>query len=50
MNNLIANYVSGFTPDMKLVPNKNGFYRFLINKTLLDENWDDLRIKILEDK
>lgn len=49
-NNLIANYVSGFTLDMKPVPKENGFYKFVVNKNLFDESWIDWQIKILEEK
>jgi len=49
-NNLIANYVSGFTLDMKLVPNQNGFYKFCIQKDIFDEQVENWSIKILEDK
>ena len=47
-NNLIANYASGFTLDMKTVPSENGFYRFLLDKTLFDENFDEWKIKVSE--
>jgi len=36
-NNLIANYVSGFSVDMKPVPKENGLYKFLINQAIFDE-------------
>ena len=47
-NNLIADYVSGFTVDMKPVPKENGFYKFLLNKNLFDERIDKLTILKLE--
>ena len=47
-NNLIADYVSGFTLDMKPVPKENGFYKFLIKKDLFDESPDKLTITTLE--
>jgi len=47
-NNLIANYASGFTINMKPVPKENGYYKFLLNKDLFDEDLTDLQIKIME--
>jgi len=40
-NNLIANYVSGFSTDMKPVPKENDYYKFLINQAIFDENPKD---------
>ena len=47
-NNLIANYVSGFTLDMKPVPNENNFYKFSIPKNIFDENWNKWQFINLE--
>lgn len=49
-NNLIANYASGFTIDMKPVPKENGYFQFLLNKNLFDEDLTDLQIKIMENQ
>ena len=49
-NNLIANYVSGFTLDMKPVPKENDLYTFCINKKIFDEFPNEWSIKILENK
>jgi hypothetical protein len=49
-NNLIANYVAGFTLDMKTVPNQNGFFQFCIRKNMLGENLDNWQINTLEEK
>jgi hypothetical protein len=43
-DNLIANYVSGFTTEMKTVPKENGFYKFIIKKNIFDELPDKLII------
>lgn len=45
-NNLIANYVSGFTIDMKPVPKENDLYTFCINKKIFDEFPNEWSIKI----
>ena len=45
-NNLIANYVSGFSIDMKPVPKENGYYKFLINQTIFDEKATEWIIKV----
>ncbi len=37
-NNLIGKYVASFTLPPKTVPNKDGFYEFVIKKDLFDEN------------
>ena len=47
-NNLIANYVSGFTLDMKPVPKENGFYKFQIRKDLIEENPDSWEVEIVD--
>lgn len=44
-NNLIANYVSGFSTEMKSVPNINGYYKFLINRAIFDEQSNEWQIK-----
>jgi hypothetical protein len=44
-NNLIANYVSGFSADMKTVPIENGYYKFLINQSIFNESPKDWIIK-----
>jgi len=44
-NNLIANYVSGFSVDMKPVPKENGLYKFLINQAIFDEEITDWLMK-----
>jgi len=44
-NNLIANYVSGFSTEMKPVPKENGYYKFLIHRAIFDENPKDWIIK-----
>jgi len=49
-NNLIANYVSGFTLEMKPVPKENEIYTFCIHKSMFDELPNEWSIKILEDK
>jgi hypothetical protein len=49
-NNLMANYVSGFTTDMKRVQKENGFYEFSIRKDIFDEGWDSWVIISLEIK
>jgi hypothetical protein len=49
-NNLIANYVSGFTFDMKPVPKEKDLYTFCINKKIFDESPSEWSIKILENK
>jgi len=49
-NNLIANYVAGFTLDMKTVPNQNGFSQFCIRKNMFDENLDNWQFNTLEKK
>lgn len=45
-NNLIANYVSGFSIDMKKVPKENNHYKFLINQAIFDEKATELIIKV----
>jgi len=45
-NNLIANYVSGFSTDMKQVPKENNLYRFLINQAIFDEKATEWIIKV----
>ena len=47
-NNLIGNYVSGFSVDMKPVPKENGYYKFLMNKNIFDESFDKFEIMKLE--
>jgi hypothetical protein len=49
-NNLIANYVSGFTLDMKPVPKENDIFKYCVRKNIFNEQIDDWTIKILEDK
>ena len=49
-NNLIANYVSGFSVDIKPVPNKNGFYKFAVQKKIFDEEPNNWTIKTIEGK
>lgn len=49
-NNLIANYASGFTVDMRPVPKENGYYEFLLRRELFDEYLSDLQIKIMENQ
>lgn len=49
-NNLIANFVSGFTLDMKPVPKENDLYTFSVNKKIFDESSNEWSIKILEKK
>jgi hypothetical protein len=48
-NNLIANYVSGFSLDMKPVPKEDGFYKFAIRKVLIEENSDNWNIETIND-
>lgn len=45
-NNLIANYVSGFSIDMKPVPKENGYYKFLMNQIIFDEKETEWILKI----
>jgi hypothetical protein len=47
-NNLLANYVSGFSKEMKPVPKENGYYKFLINQTIFDEKATEWIIKALD--
>lgn len=49
-NNLIANYVSGFSISMKTVPEGNGYYKFLIRKNIFDESSKEWSIKIVGNK
>ncbi|MEE9449036.1 MAG: hypothetical protein V3V72_03210, partial [Ignavibacteriaceae bacterium] len=49
-NNLIANYVSGFSISMKTVPEENGYYKFLIRKNIFDESSKEWSIKIVGNK
>ena len=49
-NNLIANYVSGFSVDMKPVPKENGFYKFAVQKKIFDEEPNNWTIKTIEGK
>ena len=48
-NNLIANYVSGFTIDMKPVPKEDGFYKFQFRKYLIEESPDSWNVEIVND-
>ncbi len=47
-NNLIANYVSGFTLDMNPVPKEDGFYKFVIRKDLIEENPKDWSVEVIK--
>ena len=49
-NNLIANYASSFTTDMKPVPKEKRSYKFMIKKELFDEDLSDLQIKTMENQ
>jgi hypothetical protein len=49
-NNLIANYVSGFTLDMKPVSKENDIFKYCVRKNIFDEQIDNWTIKIMEDK
>ncbi len=49
-NNLVANYVVGFTLDMKPVPKENDFFKFCVRKNIFDEQIENWSIKIMEDK
>jgi hypothetical protein len=47
-NNLIANYVSGFSIDMKPILKENDHYKFLINQSIFDEKATEWIIKVLD--
>jgi hypothetical protein len=49
-DNLIANYVSGFTAEMKPVPKENSFYKFTVKKNIFDESKEHLIINITENQ
>jgi hypothetical protein len=49
-DNLIANYVSGFTLEMKPVPKENGLYKFTVKKNIFDASIENLIIDNTEDQ
>ena len=49
-NILIANYVSGFTMDMKLVPKEDGFYKFAVQREIFDDDPNSWIIKTIKGK
>ncbi|MCW8810386.1 MAG: hypothetical protein OQJ93_00040 [Ignavibacteriaceae bacterium] len=49
-NNLIANYVSGFSVSMRAVPKENGFYKFAVQKEIFNDGFKSWIIKTNEGK